>query len=59
MYDEQARTNKPKNDQAQRRNDFWDEHGQVTKLVYIFALTKCGNGYLQNKSIPMPLSSLF
>ena len=37
--------NKPEDKKAQWWNDFWDEQGQVTKVVCIIAPLECFSGY--------------
>ena len=54
MYDEQARTNNPKDEQVQGLTDFgMSDHGQVRKVVCIIAPILCKSRYIALKSIPM------
>ena len=45
IYNKQAQTEKPKNEQAQGRTDFETaEHGHMTKVVCIIAPLECYSG---------------
>ena len=41
IYDEQARKKKNKGQTSSSANLFWDEHGQITKVVCIIASLVC------------------